>query len=132
MTLTRNLGNTVTQYHSYLMWQLVCLHKFWLTPLDMQNLGIPCNLSVHRVTSSSVDLAHPQKVGWTWAHLDNSANVAGSLGEVQGTQLGGSLALLHVRLEHGTSALTLCTNNATHCCKSRIHKISNPDSGDTK
>lgn len=47
-------------------------------------------------------------------YLNNAANVARALGEVQRTQLGGSLALLDVRLEDGTGALTLCTNYTTH------------------
>lgn len=49
-------------------------------------------------------------------YLNDAANVASALGEVQGTELGGSLALLDVRLEDGASALTLCTNYTTHFC----------------
>lgn len=58
-------------------------------------------------------------------HLDNTANVAGTLGEVQGTQLSGSLALLYVGLEDRPGAFTLCTNNATHCCKTKPNPIIN-------
>lgn len=50
----------------------------------------------------------------TKTHLDDASNVARALGKVQRTQLGGSLALLDVRLEDGTGAFTLCTNYTTH------------------
>lgn len=59
----------------------------------------------------------------TKAYLDDAANVARALGKVQRTQLGGSLALLDVRLEDGTGAFTLCTNYTTHFYKLQENQI---------
>jgi len=46
--------------------------------------------------------------------LDDSANVTGTLGEVEGAQLGSTLAQTSVRLEDSSGTLTLSTNDTTH------------------
>jgi len=46
--------------------------------------------------------------------LDDSANVTGTLGEIEGAQLGGTLAQTSVRLENSSGTLTLSTNDTTH------------------
>jgi len=45
--------------------------------------------------------------------LDDSTNVTGTLGEIEGAQLGGTLSQTSVRLED-SSRLTLSTNDTTH------------------
>jgi hypothetical protein len=46
--------------------------------------------------------------------LDDSANVTGTLGEIEGAQLSGTLAQTSVRLEDSSGTLTLSTNDTTH------------------
>lgn len=47
-------------------------------------------------------------------YLDDTLDVAVTLGVVERTELGGSLAVLGVGREHGPGTLTLRANNTTH------------------
>ena len=52
--------------------------------------------------------------------FDHTLDVSMTLGEVDGSQLSGSLAMLAVALEHRSVSFTLRSNAATHCCDCKL------------
>ena len=100
---------------------VICWRSTFLSAVDIlasvETLGGDHELLLQAVLVAVAESDHGERSASTRVVddiLDDTLDVAVSLGVVHRAELGGALAMERVRLERGTATLSLCSDNPTH------------------